>query len=115
VNYDGTPVDYGPMLGIEFDLKDIEQPVVDLTPSPAISSLIFYMGSAFPNWRNNIIVGSLKATNLYRMEIKDNKLVHTELLLNNLARIRDIETGPSGEIYLLLEHASGGQIVRLVP
>jgi len=115
VNYDGTPVDYGPMLGIEFDLKDIEQPVVDLTPSPAISSLILYMGSAFPKWRNNIIVGSLKATNLYRMEIKDNKIVHTELLLNNLARIRDIETGPSGEIYLLLEHASGGQIVRLVP
>ncbi len=115
VNYDGTPVDYGPMLGIEFDPKDIEQPVVDLTPSPAISSFIFYEGSAFPTWRNNIIAGSLKATNLYRMDIKNNKLVHTEILLKDLARIRDIETAPSGDIYMLLEHADGGQIIRLVP
>lgn len=37
-----------------------------------------------------------------------------ELLIENLARIRDVEVGPGGEIYLLLEHASGGQIVRVV-
>jgi glucose/arabinose dehydrogenase len=115
VNYDGTPVDYGKRLGIEFELKDIEQPVVDLTPSPAISSFIFYSGTAFPNWRNNIIVGSLKASSLYRMEIEDNMVVHTEMLLEDLARFRDIETGPSGEIYVLLEHAMGGQIIRMVP
>jgi glucose/arabinose dehydrogenase len=38
-----------------------------------------------------------------------------EILLEDLARIRDVETGPDGAIYLLLEHASGGQIVGLVP
>ena len=36
-------------------------------------------------------------------------------LIEDLARIRDIETGPGGVIYLLLEHASGGQIVRMTP
>lgn len=115
LNYNGTPVDYGKFLGIEFELKDIEQPVVDLTPSPAISSFIFYSGTAFPRWRNNIIVGTLKAASLYRMEIENNKVVHTETLLKDLARIRDVETGSSGEIYLLLENAKGGQIIRLVP
>ena len=96
-------------------VKVVRCPVVDLAPSPAVSSFIFYTGNAYPGWRNNIIVGSLKATSLYRMEFKDNEHVHTELLLNGLARIRDIESGPPGEIYLLLEHADGGQIVRLVP
>ena len=38
-----------------------------------------------------------------------------EILLEDLARIRDVESGPEGAIYLLLEHGSGGQIVRLVP
>ena len=71
--------------------------------------------SAFPAWRDNIIVGSLKAADLYRIEIVDNKFVHKELLIENLARIRDVEVGSGGEIYLLLEHASGGQIVRVVP
>ena len=30
-------------------------------------------------------------------------------------RIRDVEVGPDGFVYLLLEHATGGRIVRLVP
>jgi glucose/arabinose dehydrogenase len=115
MNYDGSAVDYGKRLGIEFDLRDIQQPVVDLTPSPAVSSFIFYTGAEFPHWQNNLIVGSLKARSLFRMEIEDNKLIHTETLISGLARFRDIETGPGGEIYVLLEHNSGGQIIRLVP
>jgi glucose/arabinose dehydrogenase/cytochrome c553 len=115
LDYDGSPVEYGKDLGIEFDLEDIQQPVVDFTPSPAISSFIFYDGERFPGWRNNVIVGSLKATELYRVVLEDNKMVHSETLLKNLARIRDVETGPDGNIYLLLEHGEGGQIVRLVP
>jgi len=114
-NYDGTPVDYGKKLGIEFELKDIEQAVVDLTPSPAVSSFIFYTGQDFPNWRHNLLVGSLKARSLYRMELNDNKVTHRETLFRDLARVRDIEAGPNGEVYVLLEHNSGGQIVRLVP
>jgi glucose/arabinose dehydrogenase len=115
VDYDGTPVEYWKELGIEFDLEDIEQPVVDLTPSPAVSSFIIYAGEAFPGWSGDFLVGSLKATELYRFEIEDGRLQHTELLLENLARIRDIEAGPDGTVYLLLEHESGSQIVRLVP
>jgi glucose/arabinose dehydrogenase len=115
VDYDGTPVEYGKELGIEFELSDIEQPVVDLTPAPAVSSFTFYEGSAFPKWRGDLIVGTLKATELYRIVLDGNELAHMEILLKDLARIRDVETGPDGTIYLLLEHVSGGQILRLVP
>ena len=115
LDYDGSPVEYGKNLDIEFDLADIEQPILDLTPSPAVSSFIFYTGEQFPNWRNHAIVGSLKATELYRIELEGNQVVHFETLLRDFARIRDIESGPDGAIYLLLEHDTGGQIVRLVP
>jgi glucose/arabinose dehydrogenase len=115
INYDGSPVDYGKQLGIEFDLEDIEQPVVDLTPAPAISSFVFYEGSAFPAWQGNALIGTLKATELYRMVFDGDRVVHRETLLTGLARIRDIEVGPDGAVYLLLEHASGGRIVRMVP
>jgi len=115
VDYDGTPVEYGNNLGIEFDINGIEQPVVDFSPSPAISSFVFYRGNAFPNWQDDIIIGSLKAGELYRLEIEDNQLVHRETLIKGLARIRDIEVGYDGLIYLLLENQAGGKIVRLVP
>ncbi len=115
LKYDGTPVDYGKQLGIEFAMKDIVQPVVDLTPSPAVSSFVFYDGKAFPRWRGNMLVGTLKATELYRMVIKNDRVVHRETLLTGFGRIRDVEIGPDGAVYLLLEHHSGGRILRLVP
>jgi len=115
VDYDGTPVEYWKDLGIEYDLEDIEQPVVDLTPSPAVSSFVIYQGGAFPGWQGDFIVGSLKATELYRFEIENGALTHSEVLIRNLARIRDVEVTPDGFVYLLLEHESGSQIVRLVP
>ncbi len=115
VDYDGTPVEYWKDLGIEFDMADIEQPVVDLTPSPAVSSFVIYTGDAFPGWRDQFIVGSLKATELYRFEIRENALVSEELLIGDLARIRDVEIGPLGIPYLLLEHSTGSKIVRLMP
>ena len=115
LNYDGSSIHYGDWLGIDFDINDIEQPVLDLTPAPAVSSFIFYEGDAFPGWRGHALLGSLKATQLYRVELEGDKVVGYEVLIDSLARIRDIETGADGMIYLLLEHSEGGQIVRLVP
>ncbi|MEP5766348.1 MAG: PQQ-dependent sugar dehydrogenase [Halieaceae bacterium] len=115
LNYDGTAIDYGKWLDIEYDLSDIEQPVVDLTPAPAVSSFIFYHGEQFPNWEGNVLVGSLKATELYRIVLDGDRFLRSEVLLKQLARIRDIEVGPGGYVYLLLEHKDGGQIIRLVP
>ncbi|ARN74325.1 PQQ-dependent sugar dehydrogenase [Oceanicoccus sagamiensis] len=113
VNYDSTPVEYGKKLGIDFKMADIEQPIVDLTPSPAVSSFIIYQDKHFPKWNNHLIVGSLKARKLYRMKIEDGVLIENEVLIENLARIRDIEIANSGEILLLLEHGSGGQILKI--
>ena len=115
MDYDGTPVEYGKDLGIAFELADIEQPVVDLTPSPAVSSFIISSSEQFPAWKGDFLVGSLKARSLFRIEIENNRFIKRETLFAGIGRIRDIEQGYDGAIYLLLEHSSGGQIVRLVP
>jgi glucose/arabinose dehydrogenase len=62
-----------------------------------------------------MLVGTLKATELYRMAIEGDRVVQTETLLEGLGRIRDVEVGVDGAVYLLLEHRAGGRIVRLVP
>ncbi len=116
LNYDGTSVNYAELLDMTFELNDIEQPVVDLTPAPAVSSFIFYEGTRFPRWQGNALVGSLKGSELYRIVLdEEQRFTHSEVLLKQLARIRDIEAGPDGNVYLLLEHKQGGQILRLVP
>ncbi len=115
INYDGRPVKGAKATGIDLDPEDAIFPVLDMTPSPAISNLIFYHGDEFPEWRGDIIVGTLRSTDLRRMEIVDNKVVNNEVLIEDLARFRDIEIGPAGELYVLLEHKSASQIVRLIP
>ena len=115
MQYTGQPVAFAAELGITFDPADIEQPVVDLTPAVAVSSFVVYDGAAFPRWRGNLLVGSLKATNLYRMVVDGESVTNRETLLSGLGRIRDVETDADGLVYLLLEHDSGGRIVRLVP
>ncbi len=121
VHYSGAPVNAASARGVaeryrrEVTINDIEQPVVDLTPGPAVSSLVVYDGAAFPNWRGNLLVGTLKGTELYRIELEGQKAVARETILGPLARIRDIEVEADGHILLLLEHRTNSQIVRLRP
>ena len=115
VNYDGRPVNVAEKLGIELPEDEAVFPVVDWTPAIAPSAFIFYNGSEFPDWNGNIIAGTLRATDLLRMEIDNNQVVHTEMLLEDLARFRDIEQGQKGELYVLLENKAGSMIIRLAP
>jgi glucose/arabinose dehydrogenase len=48
------------------------------------------------------------------MVVDDGRVVRAETLLKGLGRIRDVATGRDGTIYLLIEHASGARILRLV-
>ena len=113
VNYNGTQVAFGKVFGIEFDPDSLTYPVYDWTPSPAISSFIIYQGDEFPEWKGDFISGTLKATKLLRLREHDAKIIEHEVLLDGIARIRDIEEDREGRILLLLEHDSGSQIVRI--
>ena len=114
MHYNGRPVD-GAGLGVEFDPADLVEPVVDFTPSVAVSSFVFYEGEAFPEWRGHMLVGSLKGSDLYRFRMQDGAVAERETVIEDLARIRDIEVGPSGRIFILLEHEAGSLIVRMDP
>ena len=93
--------------------KDMEQPVIHWTPSIAVCGIDFYDGELFKNWENNLLVSSLKFENLYRLEIEDNKVTQQEIIYRAGSRIRDVETGPEGFIYLALEDP--GRILRFIP
>jgi glucose/arabinose dehydrogenase len=80
-----------------------------------VSSFIISDSNQFPSWQGDYLVGSLKARSLFRVKIEDNRFVSQETLFDGIGRIRDIEQGPNGDIYLLFEHDAGGEIVKLVP
>lgn len=110
MNYDGTPI------AERSEAPGMESPVVDWTPSIAVSQIEFYSGGTFSRWRNDLLVGSLATQLFLRLRVQDGRVVHREEIFRNHGRIRDIKTGPDGLIYLAIELVGKpGKIVRLVP
>ena len=94
----------------------MEQPVINWTPSIAVSQIEFYHGDKFPKWKNNLFIGSLAQQKLIRVVVENGHEVRREEIFNGLGRIRDIKTGPDGFLYLALELiGKPGRLVRLVP
>ena len=77
--------------------------------------MAFYTGEAFPAWRGDLFVGALVQEHLARLELDGERVVAEERLLEGtIGRIRDVETGPDGFLYLLTDEADG-ELYRLEP
>jgi glucose/arabinose dehydrogenase len=115
IEYNGQPI----LDGLT-EKPGMEQPVYYWDPVIAPSGMMFYTGSAFPEWKGNVFVGGLGTMRLVRLVLDGDKVVGEERLLGDLQpspeRIRDVRQGPDGSIYLLTNTRQGpGRMVRLVP
>jgi glucose/arabinose dehydrogenase len=94
----------------------IEPPAHYWVPSIATSGLMFYTGERFPAWRGCVFVGGLKSQQLVRLRLDGDRVVEEERLLRGVIkeRVRDVEQGPDGYIYLLTDE-DNGRLLRLQP
>ncbi len=110
INYNGTPItDKTAMDGMQ-------QPIHYWDPSIATSGMLIYSGDAFPNWQGDVFTGALKLMHLSRVKFdQNNKLITEErLLLDQKQRIRAIEQGPNGYIYVATDNPNGA-ILKISP
>ncbi|HWR99364.1 MAG TPA: PQQ-dependent sugar dehydrogenase [Prolixibacteraceae bacterium] len=107
INYDGT------ILTELTEKEGMEQPVSYWLPSIAPCGMTFLTGDRYKKWKNNLFVGSLRFQYLERMVVNGHSVQHTEKLLENIGRVRNVVVSPDGLIYVAIENP--GKIVRLVP
>jgi glucose/arabinose dehydrogenase len=107
-------VDYsGATIGEGTAKLGMEQPVYYWDPVIAPSGMIFYTGDAFPDWKGSLLIGSLKPGLLVRLTLQQDQVVREERYLADLReRIREVQQGPDGLLYLLTD-SSNGRILRL--
>jgi len=91
-------------------------------PSISPSSLMFYTGERFPQWRDNMFVGALNGLSLQRVAFgQPSQAERREPVLRALGtRIRDVQQTRDGFIYVATELRSGGAaadgtVLRLEP
>jgi glucose/arabinose dehydrogenase len=116
-NYTGTLVSDQP-----WAQPGMDNPRMFWVPSISPSSLLFYNGDRFKNWKGSMFVGALTTRSLIRVSFNQpSQAERREILLAPLnTRIRDVQVGPDGNLYVVTEQASGGTapdgtILRIEP
>lgn len=84
-------------------MDGMEPPAHVWVPSIGVSGMLFYTGDAFPEWRGDMLVGGLRGERLVRLTLEGQQVVRKEVLINGQGRIRDIQQGPEGSIYLAVD------------
>jgi len=78
--------------------------------------LMIYSGSMFPQWRGDAFLGGLSSKALVRVDLNGTRAAKGGQWDMD-ARIRDVEQGPDGAIYVLEDGGRGsrGRLLRLTP
>ena len=90
-----------------------EAPKVWWNPSISPGSLMIYSGTLFAPWQGDAFVGALSGQALIRVDL-DSTSGRKADQWDLGARIREVEQGPDGAIYLL-EDGPRGRLLRLTP
>ncbi len=88
-------------------------PKINWTPSISPANLLFYDGQLFPEWTNSLFIGGLSGEMLIRVKLDDQKAeIANQWPMD--ARIREVEQGPDGAIWVLTD-GNEGKLLRLTP
>ncbi|MEZ5710742.1 MAG: PQQ-dependent sugar dehydrogenase [Blastomonas sp.] len=109
-HYDGTDIP-------DHDTRpEFEAPKMFWNPSISPAGLMVYSGTAFPQWQGNIFIGALSGKALVRVTVDGDTAKEADRFDMKM-RIREVEQGPDGSIWLLADgqRGSDGQLFRLSP
>jgi aldose sugar dehydrogenase len=87
---------------------EFSTPAAFWNPVISPSSLMFYSGSEFPDWQGDAFIGGLSSESLVRIEF-DGESAREAQRFDMERRIRAVEQGPNGAIWLLEGGNRGGE------
>jgi glucose/arabinose dehydrogenase len=108
VNYNGVPI---PSPDTQ---PDLAKPVIYWTPVIAPGNLIFYNGAMFPEWKGSALVGGMGTQSLSRITFDDKGGATPAERWRIGFRVRDVEVGPDGALWMLADANPGG-LYRVTP
>ena len=111
--------------GSHYDGKDIpdhkagdgfEAPKVWWNPSISPGGMMIYSGGLFPQWKGDIFLGGLSSQSLLRVDVNGTGATKGNQWAMG-QRIREVEQGPDGAIWLLEDGQRGatGRVLKLTP
>ena len=88
-------------------VADYVDSVMCFDPAIEPGGIVIYTGDMLP-LENKMIMASLRATNLYKLDLtSDGEINREESILGGLGRIRDVNQGPDGFLYVITSNTDG--------
>lgn len=109
-HYDGRPIP-------DHDTRpDLEAPKVWWNPAISPAGLIVYSGRMWPEWRGDLFLGGLSGQALLRVDVNGTSAAKGDQWPMG-TRIREVEEGPDGALWLLEDGGRGaqGRLLKLTP
>lgn len=107
IDYDGS------IISPDTAKPGMQQPIYYWIPSIGPSGMTRVKGNLYKGWEDSFLCGSLSFKYLERVEVKNNKVVFREKLLQNIGRVRNVVQAPDGFIYISVEDP--GRVYKIVP
>lgn len=94
-----------------------EPPKVWWNPAISPAGLIVYSGRLFPAWRGDVFIGAMNKPGLIRVDVDGTNATKGDFWDMDGQRIREVEEGPDGAIYVLEDGTRGsqGRLLKLTP
>lgn len=108
MNYNGVPI------ASPDTRSDLTKPVIYWTPVIAPGNLTFYNGTMFPQWRGSALVSGIASRTLNRITFDGKGGAMPAERWDVGHRIRDVEVGPDGALWML-EDGNPGGLFRVTP
>ena len=109
-HYDGRPIP-------DHDTRpEFNAPVITWTPVISPAGFIIYDGELFPDWKGSGFIGGLSSQSLVRVQFDGESAQEAERF-DLQRRVREVEQGPDGAIWLLEDgmREGNGTLLKLTP
>jgi aldose sugar dehydrogenase len=106
--------------------SNVVEPIYAWTPTLAVAGMVFYNSDLIPEWKNSLLVTSLKASRITQLlldETGTKVLKTTDFYTNTFGRLRDVCISPDGKVYIAVSNRDGSgspradddKIVEIMP
>jgi len=96
--------------------NNVKEPIKAWTPTIAVSGMDFYNSDLIPQWKNSLLVATLKNNRLMQLKLNAAHTAvaaTTEFLTNEYGRLRDICVSPGGKVYICTSNGENDKIIEL--
>jgi glucose/arabinose dehydrogenase len=95
---------------------NIHQPLIAWTPTIATCGLDYYNSDVIPEWKNSLLLCTLKGSALYQLQLDSNaeSIISTsQFFASKFGRLRDVCISPEGKVYICTSNGNNDVIIEI--